>query len=660
MNLKQQNWIRSFVMAGMMVMAAQAVAASTPDTGVEGVEVLTRGPVHEAFAETVVFDPEPGIIVVQAPPEFIEEIQPDQRPSGDNVAWIPGYWAWDEEEKNFLWVSGVWRNLPPGREWIPGYWAAVDTSHQWTSGYWQDAEVEEVTYLPEPPKSLEVGPSVEAASDDQTWVPGSWEYRDDRYAWRAGSWVTARMNWSWTPSYYRWTNCGYVYVDGYWDYPVLSRGVVFAPVRFHPAYYSRPGHCYSPYTAISLSVFSHHLFVRPNYCHYYFGDYYDDGYRNHYYASHVWGSRHRYGYDPIYAYQRWENRGNRHWYRDRENEFGRYRDNIGSRPARSWQGQDRRDDDRGNYRVAERYDQMVGNSDGGNRRFQEVSASERERYTTQRNRVRDYGRQRQQREAAATRPTVDRDGRARVSRVSARRSPVVGKRDDRSGKNGGSPVRVERRAAEKNATAGNNSVGKAPAARSARPAVSREGSLTARYQARQNQEPRTKPGERREATALGLRPSQATVHAKSRANRPHNLAATHKSSEVKRREIPANGARRDSENRRNTATAHHPARQATPPRAEGRSPWQAQRQQATPRRQATPQQRNYQPRQQPQPAPQRAQVRPQAQRQQMVRPQQRNYQPAPQRQASPQRLFSRHSAQTSTDRKSEGRREGRR
>ncbi len=32
-----------------------------------GVEVLTRGPVHEAFAETVTFDPEPGIVTPKAP-----------------------------------------------------------------------------------------------------------------------------------------------------------------------------------------------------------------------------------------------------------------------------------------------------------------------------------------------------------------------------------------------------------------------------------------------------------------------------------------------------------------------------------------------------------------------------------------------------------------
>ena len=99
-------------------------AGVSPAWGIEasaGMEVMTRGPVHEAFAETVAFDPAAGIIVSQQPPTLIEEVMPDQRPAGDNVAWIPGYWGWDEDQNDFLWISGIWRNLPPGREWVPGY-----------------------------------------------------------------------------------------------------------------------------------------------------------------------------------------------------------------------------------------------------------------------------------------------------------------------------------------------------------------------------------------------------------------------------------------------------------------------------------------------------------------------------------------------------------
>ncbi|RYD84152.1 MAG: hypothetical protein EOP84_06300, partial [Verrucomicrobiaceae bacterium] len=430
-------------------LSAQPAAQSSEDS--DEVETLTRGPVHEAFAETIVFDPEPGIIVQKQPPEMIEEVQPDQRPVGTNVTWIPGYWAWDDDDNDFFWISGVWRNLPPDREWIPGYWSPVDTGHQWTSGYWQDAEAEEVTYLPEPPKTLEKGPNVAASSDDQTWIPGSWEYREDNYAWRAGYWEGARENWAWTPSYYRWTPRGYVYVDGYWDYPVERRGVVFAPVRFRRAeYYQRPDYVYSPATVISLAVFSNHLFVRPRYNHYYFGDYYDNGYRERYYASYDYGHRHR-GYDPIYSHYRWENRRDRDWDRHRREYFEYRRDNISSRPPRNWRDYNRlpeRERERGDFRVADRYDRIIGDRDSG-RRFQKVSDDERRRYVSQRKEMRSFSKEREKRELTGDRAKKDSDGRGKATREKVMRSPVLAKRDTRDEKAGGPPPRPQRKASEK-------------------------------------------------------------------------------------------------------------------------------------------------------------------------------------------------------------------
>ena len=87
-----------------------AALQQQPPNGQQGAEVLTRGPVHEAFAETVTFDPQPGSVAPKAPPAPIEELPPDERPEGGNVAWIPGYWAWDDERSDFLWVSGIWRS----------------------------------------------------------------------------------------------------------------------------------------------------------------------------------------------------------------------------------------------------------------------------------------------------------------------------------------------------------------------------------------------------------------------------------------------------------------------------------------------------------------------------------------------------------------------
>jgi len=71
----------------------------------EEVQVLTSGPIHEAFAEAVALDPEPGIVAPKAPSPLIEEIPPEQKPEG-NVQWIPGYWAWDDERNEYIWVSG--------------------------------------------------------------------------------------------------------------------------------------------------------------------------------------------------------------------------------------------------------------------------------------------------------------------------------------------------------------------------------------------------------------------------------------------------------------------------------------------------------------------------------------------------------------------------
>ena len=440
-----------------VAMIAPGIAAAQENEASTGAEVQTRGPVHEAFAGTVSFNPEVGTLVDQAPPELIEEVPPEQRLEGDNVSWIPGYWGWDEDQNDFLWISGIWRNLPPGREWIPGYWAETEGRHQWTSGYWEDAETTEVTYLPKPPRSVEAGPNIEASSNDQSWIPGNWVYRDDRYAWRAGYWAPARENWAWTPAYYRWSQRGYVYVDGYWDYPVVRRGVVFAPVRFDSGYRSRANFYYTPSTVVSLSVFTNHLFLRPNYGHYYYGDYYEPRYRDRgFFASFSYNSS-RYGYDPIYSHNRWENRNDRNWDRQRQDYYEYRRDNADSRPPRSWamlSARSQADRDRGDFGVAERYDRVV-NSRESRQRFQKVDQKDRERYDTQKKDIRKFGKEREQLETRKGKSDAtggkERDG---VTKEKVNRSPVMAKKSDRSDKDGGPPERLQPRASDKDQKVG--------------------------------------------------------------------------------------------------------------------------------------------------------------------------------------------------------------
>src|SRR5947199_7496358 len=101
--------LRLLPAAALVLFAAPAFA----DDPNQGVEVLARGPVHEAYATTVEF-PTPSPVVPKVPPAPIEELPPDQKPDGDNVQWIPGYWSWDEERTDFIWISGFWRQPPPG------------------------------------------------------------------------------------------------------------------------------------------------------------------------------------------------------------------------------------------------------------------------------------------------------------------------------------------------------------------------------------------------------------------------------------------------------------------------------------------------------------------------------------------------------------------
>lgn len=487
MNSKKYNITGSLaavvIFGGML---GSGIATAQRNGGVPGAEVMTRGPVHEAFAGTVTYDPVAGIIIEQSPPSLIEEVPPDQRPVGDNVAWIPGYWAWDEDQNDFLWISGIWRNLPPGREWVPGYWAETGNRYQWTSGYWENAETTEVSYLPEPPRSVETGPNIVAVSNDQTWVPGNWVYRQDRYAWRAGYWVTARANWSWTPAYYRWTHRGYVYVDGYWDYPVVNRGVVFAPVRFDRSYVVAPDFYYSPVTVIALSVFTNHLFLRPTHGHYYFGDYYEPAYRDRgFYASFSYNSGGR-GYDPIYAHYRWENRNDRNWDRQRQDYYEYRRDHSDARPPRTWAALNARslsDRNRGDFGVADRYDQVVKNGGGGRQRFQAVDEKERGRFVSQRQEIRKFGKERQQIET-----TGDRPNRDQASRVKINRSPVM---SGRSEKNGGAPARLQDRTNEK---------AKPDKAANTSPAKPREtAQRSSESRSKADTETRTKPGQKRKA-----------------------------------------------------------------------------------------------------------------------------------------------------------------
>ena len=326
-----------------------------PQVDPNGPQVLSRGPIHEAFASPIAFNPTPGPVVPKAPPQtLIEEQPPDQKPVGADVEWIPGYWGWDDERDDFLWISGVWRDIPPGRQWVPGYWSPADGGFCWTPGFWGAAAANgQFYYLPAPPPTQESGPNSPQPGEDFAWAPGTWLWQTDRYVWRPGYWFQTQPDWIWVPSSYAATPSGYVYNEGYWDYSLNRRGLAFAPVAFAPSIYSRPSYSYSPSYAIPVAGLISSLFVRPSYNSYYFGDYYGRGGGggglgglgggglgggSNYIPWFDYG-RNRNGFDPLYASMSASRGGDVDWDRRLRQDYQTRVETVAARPPAFYNAQ---------------------------------------------------------------------------------------------------------------------------------------------------------------------------------------------------------------------------------------------------------------------------------------------------------------------------------
>ncbi|MSQ94289.1 MAG: hypothetical protein EXR98_07005 [Gemmataceae bacterium] len=286
--------------------------AANPGEVPKGVEVLTRGPVHEAFASPST-EPRATPLIAKKPPTPIEEMPPEERPEGD-VVWIGGYFAWDDDRADYLWVSGCWRVKPVGKEWVPGYWREVGPNTQWVAGFWTNTpeqKAQGVTYYPEPPAPPNVAPPGEPPVADNFHIPGHWMWSGDRYVWRAGYWTRVRPGYVYVQSHYRWTPTGYVFVSGYWDYVVARRGTLYAPITVDVVVVG-PRYVYTPYYAVRDTIVLDTMFVRPAFGAYYFGDYYGPRYVQIGFEPVVVYSRRH--YDPIIVYQRWHHRDNPRWH----------------------------------------------------------------------------------------------------------------------------------------------------------------------------------------------------------------------------------------------------------------------------------------------------------------------------------------------------------
>ena len=333
------------LLLGVRAVFAQQSAQETPppvpsEELPAGSLIMASGPVHEAFAKPVSLDPQAPIVVPNQPPANLQEVPPSEKPLGAGVVWVSGYWAWDADRNDFIWVSGCWRNAPPDTYWVPGYWLQADNGWQWIGGFWAPiaAQAQQtIEYLPVPPAMAGVESVGTPPQPDQTWVPGCWYWVQDRYVWRPGYWMVQQVGWVWLPSHYVWTPRGYIFCQGHWDYDLDNRGVLFTPTYFPPAVRVLPGFVFCPSVCVDLGVLRLNLFAYPRYRHYYFGDYYDDSYRGvgiypwfQCQTVHTW-------YDPLFVYDRWHYRQtDPHWADNRAHDFEQRRTNRDLRPPRTF------------------------------------------------------------------------------------------------------------------------------------------------------------------------------------------------------------------------------------------------------------------------------------------------------------------------------------
>jgi hypothetical protein len=300
----------------------------------QGVDVLARGPVHEAYAEPTETRPEASPVITKQPPEPVAEMPPEEKPEGD-VIWIPGYWSYDDEKDDFVWVSGFWRLPPPHRRWLPGHWQQVEGGWQWVAGFWTPDDQEEAEYVPPPPPSLDTGPSTPAADEDSTYVPGCWIYRESRYWWRPGFWVPFKEGWCWIPAHYVWTPNGCLFVEGYWDYPLDERGLLFAPVEIDRSLLARRDWEYVPQYVVQSDFLLGALFVGPGRHHYHFGDYFEPGYERRGYVPWIDYRTSKVSYDPNFAYYRHEFAKEPGWERGLKELYAARRSGDVPRPPRT-------------------------------------------------------------------------------------------------------------------------------------------------------------------------------------------------------------------------------------------------------------------------------------------------------------------------------------
>jgi len=160
----------------------------------------------------------------KAPPAPAIERPNDDRPDSRAV-WVPGYWAWDVDRNDFVWVSGLWSIPPRGTIWVGGRWMRDGNGWYRVPGFWSRRRANlRPNAVAIQPDWRQTGPPVDHPEDnpgvapnpDSFLVPGHYTPDGDRLVWTAGFWARARPGWDWIPARWVRRSEGWEFRKGHW------------------------------------------------------------------------------------------------------------------------------------------------------------------------------------------------------------------------------------------------------------------------------------------------------------------------------------------------------------------------------------------------------------------------------------------------------------
>jgi hypothetical protein len=167
--------------------------------------------------------------ISKEPPAPIAErpsaVRPDRK-----AQWVPGYWDWDQAQKDFVWVGGTWRVPPTGSIWVAGRWMRDSQGWYRTPGIWsqrRDAEARPTSTIANraavpawrrtgPPSDHPNDPPGAAPGADYFYLAGHYVPDGDHVTWKPGFWAKVQPGWDWVPARWVRRSDGWEFRPGSW------------------------------------------------------------------------------------------------------------------------------------------------------------------------------------------------------------------------------------------------------------------------------------------------------------------------------------------------------------------------------------------------------------------------------------------------------------